>query len=66
MLYPSRLAQLTKDHADVVAAVLCGILLLLGWLTLHVGWVGLALLLLPAAYVIGGYESAREGLTTLF
>ncbi len=66
MLYRSRLTQLTKDHADVVAAVLCGILLLLGWLTLHLGWVGLALLLLPAAYVIGGYESAREGLTTLF
>ncbi|PSB30427.1 heavy metal translocating P-type ATPase [Stenomitos frigidus] len=66
MLYPSRLTQLTKDHTDVVAAILCGILLLLGWLTLHLGWVGLALLLLPAAYVIGGYESAREGLTTLF
>jgi Cd2+/Zn2+-exporting ATPase len=33
---------------------------------LHLGWLGLALLLLPAAYVIGGYESAREGLTTLF
>ena len=66
MLYPSRLTQLTKDHADVVAAAACGILLLLGWLTLHQGWVGLALFLLPAAYVIGGYESAREGLTTLF
>lgn len=66
MLYSSRLTQLTKDHADVVAAILCGILLLLGWFTLHLGWVGLALLLLPAAYVVGGYESAREGLTTLF
>jgi Cd2+/Zn2+-exporting ATPase len=33
---------------------------------LHLGWLGLAFLLLPAAYVIGGYESAREGLTTLF
>src|SRR5579883_982695 len=66
MLCSSRIAQLTKDHADVVAAVLCGLLLLLGWLTLQVGWVGVALLILPAAYVIGGYESAREGLTTLF
>ena len=27
---------------------------------------GLGLLILPAAYVIGGYESAREGLTTLW
>ena len=65
MFYPSRLTQLTKDHADVVAAAVCGMLLLLGWLTLQLGWVGLALFILPAAYVIGGYESAREGLTTL-
>ncbi len=66
MLYPSRFTQLAKNHADVVAAALCGVLLLFGWFTLQMGWVGLALLLLPAAYVIGGYESAREGLTTLF
>ncbi|MBD2074774.1 heavy metal translocating P-type ATPase [Phormidium sp. FACHB-592] len=66
MLYPSRLTQLAKNHADVVAAALCGVLLLFGWFTLQIGWVGLALLLLPAAYVVGGYESAREGLTTLF
>ncbi|XHX76977.1 MAG: heavy metal translocating P-type ATPase [Stenomitos frigidus ULC029] len=66
MLYPSRLTQLAKNHADVVAAALCGVLLLFGWFTLQIGWVGLAFLLLPAAYVIGGYESAREGLTTLF
>ncbi|HEY9885428.1 MAG TPA: heavy metal translocating P-type ATPase [Thermosynechococcaceae cyanobacterium] len=66
MLYPSRFTQLAKNHADVVAAALCGVLLLFGWFTLQIGWVGLAFLLLPAAYVIGGYESAREGLTTLF
>lgn len=55
-----------KDHPDMVAATVCGILILLGWLTLQSGALGLALLILPAAYVIGGYESAREGLTTLF
>ena len=55
-----------KEHPDVVAAAVCGILVLLGWLSLHLNWLGLALLILPAAYVIGGYESAREGLTTLF
>ena len=57
---------LLKEHPDTIAAILCGILVLLGWLTLQSGWLGLALLILPAAYVIGGYESAREGLTTLF
>ncbi|MEH2448448.1 MAG: heavy metal translocating P-type ATPase [Nostoc sp.] len=66
MLYPQRLGQFTREHADTVAALLCGLLLFLGWFALHLGALGLALLLLPAAYVIGGYESAREGLTTLF
>ncbi|MEH2315253.1 MAG: heavy metal translocating P-type ATPase [Nostoc sp.] len=66
MLYPQRFSQFTREHADTVAALLCGLLLFLGWFALHLGALGLALLLLPAAYVIGGYESAREGLTTLF
>ncbi|WP_373524930.1 heavy metal translocating P-type ATPase [Nostoc sp.] len=66
MLYPQRFSQFTREHADTVAALLCGLLLFLGWFALHLGAFGLAFLLLPAAYVIGGYESAREGLTTLF
>lgn len=66
MLYPQRFNQFTREHADTVAALLCGLLLFFGWFALHLGALGLALLLLPAAYVIGGYESAREGLTTLF
>jgi len=61
-----RFPTLLKEHPDAIAAILCGILVLLGWFTLQSGWLGLALLLLPAAYVIGGYESAREGLNTLF
>ncbi|MEH1792319.1 heavy metal translocating P-type ATPase [Nostoc sp.] len=66
MLYPQRFNQFTREHADTVAAISCGLLLFLGWFALHLGWLGFAFLLLPAAYVIGGYESAREGLTTLF
>jgi Zn2+/Cd2+-exporting ATPase len=66
MLYPQRFTQFTREHTDTLAALLCGLLLFLGWFALHLGALGLALLLLPAAYVIGGYESAREGLTTLF
>ncbi len=61
-----RVSTLLKEHPDAIAAVVCGILVLLGWFMLQSGWLGLALLILPAAYVIGGYESAREGLTTLF
>ncbi|WP_404790911.1 heavy metal translocating P-type ATPase [Altericista sp. CCNU0014] len=66
MLHPLRLSQLAKAHSEAFAALLCGCLLLLGWIALHLGWMGLALLVLPAAYVAGGYESARDGLTTLF
>ena len=65
MLYPQRFNQFTTEHADTLAALVCGLLLFLGWFALHLGALGWALLLLPAAYVIGGYESAREGLTTL-
>ncbi|GAX40567.1 cadmium-transporting ATPase [Tolypothrix sp. NIES-4075] len=65
-MYPERLTQFTEEHSDTVAAIACGVLLLLGAFALHLNFLGLALLLLPAAYVIGGYESAREGLTTLF
>lgn len=61
-----RLSAVVKEHPDAIAAIVCGLLVLFGWLALHFSWVGLGLLLLPAAYVIGGYASAREGLTTLW
>ncbi|MFM7447596.1 MAG: heavy metal translocating P-type ATPase [Leptolyngbyaceae cyanobacterium] len=65
-LHPPRLMTFSQEHSDVLAAILCGVLLFLGWLALHLEWVGIALLILVTAYVIGGYESARAGLTTLF
>lgn len=61
-----RLSALVKEHPDALAAIVCSLLVLFGWLALHFSWIGLGLLLLPAAYVIGGYASAREGLTTLW
>lgn len=62
----SRISQLAEEHPDALTATLCGILVILGSLALQLGWLGLAIFILPAAYVIGGYSSAREGLTTLF
>ncbi|GGA22074.1 HAD-IC family P-type ATPase [Okeania sp. KiyG1] len=38
----------------------------MSWFCLEINWVGLALLILATAYVIGGYESAKEGITTLW
>ncbi|MDB9380353.1 heavy metal translocating P-type ATPase, partial [Nodularia sphaerocarpa CS-585A2] len=65
MVYSQGLRRFTQEHSDSLAALFCGVLLFLGWLALDIGWLGWAFLLLPAAYVIGGYDSAREGLTTL-
>ncbi|MBW4622321.1 MAG: heavy metal translocating P-type ATPase [Cyanosarcina radialis HA8281-LM2] len=65
---PSRLPfpNLLKEHPDAVAAIACAVLVFLGWQALNLGWIGAALFILTAAYVIGGFESAREGLTTLW
>lgn len=59
------LTQLWHEYPEALAAITCAILVLFGWLCLNFGWVGLALLILPIAYVVGGYESTKEGLTTL-
>ncbi|MBD2651991.1 heavy metal translocating P-type ATPase [Synechocystis sp. FACHB-383] len=61
-----RFSNLFKDHPDAVAAITCGGLVFLGWQMLNLGWLGIALFVLTAAYVIGGFDSAREGLTALF
>jgi Cd2+/Zn2+-exporting ATPase len=60
------LTHILKQHTETVAAATCGLLVLLGWLALQSNWTGVALCLLPLAYIIGGYGSAIEGLTTLW
>ena len=61
-----RFPNLLKEHPDAVAAIACAVLVFLGWQTLNLGWIGAAFFILTAAYVVGGFDSAREGLTTLF
>jgi len=61
-----RLPAIFRQHPQTLAAIACAVLVLLGWLTLNSGWIGLSLLILTAGYVVGGWDSAREGLTTLF
>ncbi|WP_310483852.1 heavy metal translocating P-type ATPase [Chamaesiphon sp. VAR_48_metabat_403] len=59
--------DLLKNHRETVAAGGCALLLAIGWLALQFSAgqiVGLCLLLL--AYLVGGYGSAIEGLTTLW
>ncbi|MEL7358315.1 MAG: heavy metal translocating P-type ATPase [Cyanobacteria bacterium J06634_6] len=57
--------DLFSNHPEAVAAIACASLLLLGWQSLNFGWEGGGILILAAAYVIGGFDSAREGFTTL-
>jgi Zn2+/Cd2+-exporting ATPase len=57
---------LLKNHRETVAAATCAVLLLAGWLALQSSLQILGLCLLPLAYLIGGYGSAIEGLTTLW
>jgi Zn2+/Cd2+-exporting ATPase len=57
---------LLEHHRGTVAAAMCALLLLAGWLALQSGWQILGACLLPLAYIIGGYGSAIEGLTTLW
>ncbi|MEL7034192.1 MAG: heavy metal translocating P-type ATPase [Cyanobacteria bacterium J06592_8] len=63
---PPDFYQLFQKYPESVTAVSCAVLVILGGFCLHLGWVSVALLILPIAYVVGGYESTKEGLTTLF
>ncbi len=60
------LSKIFQKYTDAYAAAICGILVIFGWLGLHFNWLGFAIFILTAAYVIGGYESTKEGLTTLW
>ena len=50
-----RFSNLLKDHPDAGAAIACAVLVFLGWQMLNFGWLGIALWVLAAAYVIGGF-----------
>ncbi|MGK7891097.1 MAG: heavy metal translocating P-type ATPase, partial [Leptolyngbyaceae cyanobacterium] len=55
-----------QTYPEAIAAGICAVLTLLGWLALGSSWISLGICVLLTAYVIGGYDSAREGLTTLW
>ena len=63
---PKRVQGWIRDYPEAIAALLCAVLTLSGWLALNGNWLGGGIWILIAAYVIGGYESTREGLTTLW
>ncbi len=60
------LIRISPKYAQAYATVTCGLLLMLGVVSFHFNWVSLGILILIIAYVIGGYESTKEGITTLW
>ncbi|MGA9172889.1 MAG: heavy metal translocating P-type ATPase [Thermoactinomyces sp.] len=53
-----------KRHIEMIAAGVCGVLLLMAW-WLQKEKLGMALALFIASYVIGGFSKAKEGALTL-
>ncbi len=58
--------QIIKDRPEATAAIACGLLLLAGWLAWQESFTSIGVILVALAYLIGGYGSALEGLTTLW
>jgi Zn2+/Cd2+-exporting ATPase len=55
-----------KEHPETIAAATCALLLGVAALALHSQLLPVGIVCLVLAYVIGGYASAIEGLTTLW
>jgi Cd2+/Zn2+-exporting ATPase len=64
--WQQRFPNWLQTYPEAIAAVTCGLLTLLGWSALSSDRIGVGVWVLLAAYVIGGFDSAREGLTTLW
>jgi Zn2+/Cd2+-exporting ATPase len=58
--------EFIKEHTEGAIAFTCGLLVLLGYLALQSQSIYVALFILACAYIIGGYQSAIEGLMTLW
>jgi Zn2+/Cd2+-exporting ATPase len=51
-----------KPHAELIAASLCGILILTGWLIELAGQHSTAIILYVLSFIIGGFAKAKEGI----
>ncbi len=61
-----KLPNWIKNYPEAIAPIACAVLTFLGWLAFNGNLLGFGIWLLLAAYIIGGYENAREGVTTLW
>jgi Zn2+/Cd2+-exporting ATPase len=51
-----------KPHAELIAAILCGILILTGWIVELVGYPITAVAIFVSSFIIGGFAKAKEGI----
>jgi Zn2+/Cd2+-exporting ATPase len=58
--------QLIKQHFDSTLALVCGLLIGGGYVAMQSELISLALILWAGGYLVGGYQNAIEGLTTLW
>ncbi|MGN7285456.1 heavy metal translocating P-type ATPase [Shouchella rhizosphaerae] len=55
-----------KDHAELLAALVSGVLIVVGWLLDSYGLAAAAIPVYCGAFMIGGYAKAREGIEETF
>ncbi|MFB6276508.1 MAG: heavy metal translocating P-type ATPase [Halothece sp.] len=55
-----------QNYPNAIAAGVCAAFTFLGWLALNGNLLGFGIWCLLAAYVIGGFENARDGVKTLW
>lgn len=58
----THLKQTIMRHVEMIAVVLCGLLIVSGWMLEARGWQTSAAVFFIAAFVIGGYAKAKEGI----
>jgi Zn2+/Cd2+-exporting ATPase len=59
---PSSLSMFLSTHGELIAALICGVLILAGWIVSKGNHSSLAAVLFIFAYLIGGYAKAKEGI----
>ncbi len=58
---PNLLSRIAP-HAELIAAILCGILILVGWILSKVNFETTSIILFISAFIIGGFAKAKEGI----
>ena len=56
------LLNVLKPHIELIAAIISGVLLLIGWFLLNKDMDTISAVIFVSAFIIGGYAKAKEGI----